>query len=294
MSAMFSTTERLVRSGQAFSSRRGLVTALPEPQKETPAPVPESPAPFQYRLSAPEAGPIETERRSGGRVELRPMHDGTLLVRARAEGISVPPDPAVRPTLWLLHDLRVPEDLPGPDLSRLQAAGPGTSNRPGQIFSLEGGPAEPGSGFGVVTVPVKAGELVRQPDGSWRLDGRLDSGSNRSAHPLVLLGPTVIPSMNASLPSGTVAGLLTDLLLRQATLHPEYPMPDRYPERLAAVGARWLAHGQQAFLGPDRFNRAAVTLEGPVRHLPALVPSPGILLQGRLEVSSQVPALPGR
>lgn len=285
LSAMYSTTERLVRSGQAFSSRRGLVTVL-EPQRAEEAPRPESPAPLRFTLSPAAGGAGGADALPGGEVDLRPLADGSSLVRARAQSLPDSRDPDVRPTLWLLHDLRVPVDLAAADLARLPGSGAGTGNRPGQVFTLDGGPPESGDGSRVVSVAVSAGELARQADGSWALEGRLDQRTNRAAHPLVLLGPSVLPSINASLPSGTVAGLLTDLLLRKATLHPELPMPDRYPERLAAVGARWLVQGPKSFLSPEQFDRALVTLEGPVRHTPNLVPNPKPVLRGSKGSSS--------
>lgn len=125
-----------------------------------------------------------------------------------------------------------------------------------------------------LSIAVSPGAFTPAADGSWQVSGALDAGTNQAFHPLVVLGPGGLPDINAPVPSGTVARILTDLFMRPATIHPELPLRTHFAQRLLAVTREVLSaqHGP-SFLDGSHFTRAAVTLEGLVRATPRLMPT---------------------
>lgn len=82
-----------------------------------------------------------------GQVSVRGRAGGPGTVQAGFTGLTPPRDPASRPTLWLIHDLRVPADLAPADLALLPRAVPG-ANMPGAVFTVDG--KAPTSGWTVL------------------------------------------------------------------------------------------------------------------------------------------------
>lgn len=296
MSQTYSTRNRDQSRGQVFSSRTTVVQALAHPSvpslTETaaaapaPAPVPAAPvlpaAPvtvpeqrFTWSLSAlgiVPAPPLGS--RATGTVALAGRPGAAPMVTATLSGLQPHRDPAIRPALWLICDLTVPVDLAPADLAALPR-GPGlTGNRPGSHFTVDGNPPTYGKNSNTLSVAVCPGAFSQTGADTWTLSGTLDEAANQSFHPLAVLGPGALGNIDVALPSGTVARILADLFMRPATVHPGLSLGSNYAERLAAVANDVLSDpGAIAFVAPDRFNRAAVTLEGIVRGTPRLMPT---------------------
>jgi len=144
-------------------------------------------------------------------------------------------------------------------------------NQPGAIFTLDGESPTFGPFGNTLSVVTSPGRFEAAEAGRHRLEARLDGQTCRSFHPLVFAGPAAIGDMNATLPSGTAAQILTDLFMRPATVHPELPLATAYPARLRRISER---HAASALgLEGSAFTRASVTLEGIVRPIPLLMPT---------------------
>lgn len=196
-----------------------------------------------------------------------------LTVSAAVAGLRPPSDPAVRPVLWLIHDLTVPADLSPADLVLLPKGGNGAGNRPGGLFTLDGNPPTYLTAPNTLSVAISPGQFSPAEGGAWTLTGVLADATNQAFHPLVTLGPSALPDMNAPLPSGTVAQIFTDLFMRPGSVHPELNLQTQFQQRLGAIAGDVLSRGTPAYLDPACFTRAAVTLEGPVRTTPHLWPT---------------------
>lgn len=307
MSQTFSTLQRDVASGRVFSSRQGRVTVLPtgskvpahllpqppaaqpvaapSPSLQTPSlqtpslqapfvPAPTAVRGYRFALAAQGLSAAAQVGQNGyGTVTVLPVPGGSYGVSASLAGVRPLNDPAVLPTLWLIHDLTVPADLNPADLASLPKGPDGTGNHPGSTFTLDGTRPTYGSQSNTLSICISPGSFSVQPDGTWQLSSIVDQQTNQSFHPLFLLGPAALSDMNASLPSGMVAEILTDLFMRTATVHPELSPRSHLPQRLAAVTARVLAGGRPHFIDGSFFTRAAVTIEGPVRTTPRLMPT---------------------
>ncbi|HWI53805.1 MAG TPA: hypothetical protein VNT01_16830, partial [Symbiobacteriaceae bacterium] len=146
--------------------------------------------------------------------------------------------------------------------------------RPGAVFTVDGNPATYGKNSNTLSVAVCPGGFTQAGNDAWSLTGTLEPATNQAFHPLAILGPAALGNIDVALPSGTVARILTDLFMRPATVHPELPLKSHYNQRLAAVVQRALTDPDAvAYLAPDQFTRAAVTLEGIVRGTPRLMPT---------------------
>jgi hypothetical protein len=209
---------------------------------------------------------------------------GTLTVAARpggghsvtgtVQGVRPLTDPVVRPVGWLIHDLTVPHDLSPADLAALPRGRTGTGNQPGAVFTIDGNAPTYTPDCNTISICISPGSFTPETDGTWKLDGTIDAGTNLAFHPLVFLGPAALADMNAPIPTGTSARILTDLFMRPATVHPELNGRSQFPQRLMAIVRDVLGNSPEAaFLTPDRFTRAAVAIEGLVRSTPSLMPS---------------------
>ncbi len=298
MSQTYSTLQRDAAGGRVYSSRQSQVTVLPAGQGPTvqrvvptppaPAAAPQgSPAPTRNpvaSVAAVEAPVISKQFTLGptgqkAAAQIGPQASGRVgltgnAVTAEIAGVNPLRDQAVQPTLWLVADLTVPTDLSPQDLAALPKGSTGTGNQPGTVYTMDGNPATYGPTSNTISVSVSPGTFALQPDSALRLTGVLDNRTNQAYHPLVVLGPSVMADMNAALPSGTVARILADLFMRPATVHPELDLRSQFAQRLAAITRDVLSLGVVDFLAPSRYDRAAVTLEGPVRTTPRLMPTP--------------------
>jgi hypothetical protein len=310
MSQTYSTRQRDQSGGKLFSSRYATVGAspVPSPQVRTSvtAPAPTSAAtpgaaqvpgvvPAPAPAAAPAAAPAPVPEQvmtfaltgSGLPVagRLAPGGAGTVTLRGRPgqpwqvsgslTGLVPPGDPALQPTLWLIHDLVVPSDLDPADRVRLPRGSSGTGNQPGAPFTLDGNPPTYGmSQSNTLSIAMSPGVFAPGPGGVWQLAGAVDAGTNQAYHPLVVLGPSALSDINVPLPTGVVARALTDLFMRPATVHPELNVSSQFPQRLTAVVQAVLAAGTGSpYLTGEQFTRAAVTLEGLVRGTPRLMPT---------------------
>lgn len=299
MSQTFSTVNRDMAAGRVYSTqpsvrsappaRRPIVlpgsapTRTPMPASvpaltaATVAPAPAVPpsrrfsfrlgpmAPLQVKAAFPEVvGMVALEGREGE------AHQ----VAGQLSGLPPVPDPAIQPALWLIHDLTVPTDLAPADLAALPKGSTGTGNQPGAVFTMDGNPPTYGPEFNTLSVTVSPGRFSRTDGSNWRLQTTLDPTTNRGFHPLYFAGPEALADMNAAVPSGTLARILTDIFVRPATVHPELPVSSQYLPRLKVVTARHLGmESPVSALDPSGFTRAAVTLEGLVRPTPTLMPT---------------------
>lgn len=84
---------------------------------------------------------------ASGQVSVRGRAGAPAQVQASFTGLNPPRDPSSRPTLWLIHDLRVPADLSPADLAMLPRAAQG-ANMPGTVFTIDG--KAPTSGWTVL------------------------------------------------------------------------------------------------------------------------------------------------
>ncbi|HYG59145.1 MAG TPA: hypothetical protein VD902_13880 [Symbiobacteriaceae bacterium] len=240
----------------------------------TPVPaVPEQQ--FSFRLSPQGIEPAPPGvSGAAGTVTLAGRPGGVYTVSAVVGGLAPHKDPVIRPALWLICDLTVPGDLAPGDLAQLPRGASGAGNQPGAIFTVDGNSPTYGKNANTLSVAVSPGVLTQAGPDAWTLTGTLDPATNQAFHPLAVLGPSALGNIDVALPSGTVARILTDLFMRPATVHPELTLRSHYPQRLAAVVQRVLTEpGAIAYLAPESFTRAAVTLEGIVRGTPRLMPT---------------------
>lgn len=280
MSYTYSTLQRDGAGGRVYSSRQSQVTVLPArtgahghqavatPIAQPASPPPAAPA-WQFTLSSQGQGAAaQIGPEAAGRLAL-----AEAAITAQIGGVRPIRDRAIVPTLWLVHDLTVPLDLAPQDLAALPRGATGTGNQPGAVFTLDGNPATYSQASNTLSVSVSPGAFTPGDGGAWTLSGPLDNRSNQAYHPMAVLGPSAMADSNATLPSGTVARILTDMFMRPATVHPELNLRSQFAQRLTAVTRDVLSAGAVEFLAASRFTRAAVTLEGPVRTTPLLMPT---------------------
>jgi len=273
MSQTFSTLQNDLATGRVFSSRSGLVTVLPPKGARVPIipqPAASGPAGLQFALNA--MGPAQGTQTSGT-VRLGDLSGGSCKVVAAIHGLRAIADPSIKPVLWLIHDLLVAADAAPADLAALARGSHGSGNLPGGVFTLDGNPPTYGLTGNTLSVAISSGAFTLQPDGAWSLNGELTGQTNRAYHPLVTLGPTALAEIDASVPSGTAADILTAVFMRPATVHPELGLRTHFAQRLAACTADVLGTGSARFIAPEQFGRVAVTLEGPLRGTPRLMPT---------------------
>jgi len=295
----FSTRQRDVSSGQLFSSRysrvapsptasrsligpaasRGTAAAPPAAPALTPvpaaAPVPLPEQSFSFNLTGQgQPAAAKLGEALSGVVSLKGRPGSAYSVTATLAGMPPIQDPAITPTLWLLHDLPVPLDLSPLDLAQLPHGPSGLQNQPGAVFTLDGNPPTYGSTSNTLTVAITPGSFTAGAGGTWQLNSSVDHGCNQAFHPLTLLGPTALPDIHTSIATGTLARILTDLFMRLATVLPQLPLRTHFGQRLAAiVQAHMTAQPTPTYLDPASFTRAAVTLEGLVRGTSRLMPT---------------------
>ncbi len=277
MSQTFSTLQREMATGRVFSSRNGLVTVLPPqaPLRGAPSPAPAKPSPaFQFVLSGlglpygSQAG-----LSASGIVQLREIHGSACKVMATIQALRPPSDPSVRPVFWLIHDLLVPSDAAPADVAALARGASGTGNRPGSVFTLDGNAPTYELTGNTVSVAISPGTFQPGSDGAWRLDGEVNPQTNQAFHPLVILGPTAMADIDAALPSGVAAEILQSMFMKPATVHPELDLRSHFAQRLATIATDVLGAGVPHYIQPEQFGRAAVTMEGPLRGTPRLMPT---------------------
>ncbi len=288
MSQTYSTANRDMGAGGVYTTRRPVPSApraapRTPPRAATPreapaAPAPVVPVPVRHSFLLRHSGLPAAQR-------LAPGVQGTLVleerpgqphrVEARLSGLDRIPDPAVRPALWLLHDLTVPLDLNPADLTALPHSLSGTGNQPGQPFTFDGNPPTyEGPGSNTLSLAISPGRFSLSDDGTWRLETTLDPGVNQTFHPLYYAGPEHLADPNQGFPSGTAARILTDLFMRPATVHPELPVRSQFMDRLRRIVGRYLdGHAGDEVLDGAAFTKAAVTVEGLVRATPTLMPT---------------------
>lgn len=142
------------------------------------------------------------------------------------------------------------------------------------VFCTTVHPPTYGPNSNTLSVAISPGTFIPGPGGTWQLSGQVDTATSQAFHPLVILGPQAMPDIDATLPSGTVARILTDLFMRPTTVAPQISLQQNMPQRLAAVAQGALQSGQpNAWLDGTDFHRAAVTLEAEVRGTPRLLPT---------------------
>lgn len=283
MSRTYSTTNREMAAGRVYSTQRqaGTGPTLPprstqprQPQARAQSPAPAVP-PRRFRFQLSPANLPSAVRMPGvsGAVRLEGRPGENYQIEAELNGLIPPPDPAIQPALWLIHDLTVPMGLGPADLATLPRGGAGLGNQPGTVFTLDGNPPAHSLYSNTLSVAVSPGRFSPAGGGVWRLQAVLDPGQNQAFHPLYFAGPSALADINTPVPSGTLANILTDLFMRQATVHPELPLQSRYLDRLKAITSGHLGPGQASVLEASGFTRAAVTLEGVLRPTPVLMPT---------------------
>ncbi|HEY3367890.1 MAG TPA: hypothetical protein VGK74_22760 [Symbiobacteriaceae bacterium] len=240
-------------------------------QEVQPAPLPG----FRFTLTG-QGLPAAAQLAPGGMgvVVVAGPSGGPLQVSSALTGVWPLADPSLHPVLWLIHDLTVPVDLAPADLAALPKGAAGVGNLPGTVFTLDGNPPTYLQGPNTLSVAVTPGGYVPAPGGGWQMIGVLDDATNQAFHPLVALGPSGATDwQNASLPSGIVARVFTDLFMRPVTIHPEIALQAQFPQRLAAIVGDAVGNPAPAYLDLSCFTRAAVTLEGLTRGTPRLMPT---------------------
>lgn len=233
----------------------------------------------------PFVGPNGLASRLNGSIDLGPSQ-----VSASLSGLQpLPQGFALTP--WLIADLAIPSDLDPQDLALLPRVSP-EFNLPGECFTVDGQACNIGRNdvrsWNAVGVAVRPGTLTVSPEGSCNGQWAWSDDWNWALHPMSLLGSG--GSLNAAVPSGVAMNVLTDLFLRPATVFPELPLQQQFAQRLMAIWQRHLslwdkngdgtitpeevAGAAGAFLGPEQFRRAALTLE-PIgqRSTPHLLPT---------------------
>ncbi|HYF93488.1 MAG TPA: hypothetical protein VD969_14845 [Symbiobacteriaceae bacterium] len=292
MSGTYSTRDRDLNRGQLYSSRTTVISAhrpsLPERPVSVgvaiPPPAPAAPAAapplapeqrFTFVLSPRgivPAPPIGSTAAGSVTVSGRPGE--AYAISAQVTGLQPHRDPAIRPALWLIHDLTVPADLAAADVAALPRGVVLPANQPGGIFTVDGNPPTYGKNANTLSIAVCAGGFAQTGPSDWTLTAMLDAATNQTFHPLAVLGPAALGNIDVALPTGTVARTLTDVFMRPATVHPQLPVRTHYAQRLGAVVRDVLAApGAVSYLAPEQFTRAAVTLEGIVRGTPRLMPT---------------------
>ncbi|MCG0238825.1 MAG: hypothetical protein L6E13_06170 [Firmicutes bacterium] len=306
----FSTFQREIESGRLFSSRfspesamvfdptsRKLVTVtseIPSIALGDVFPFVLEGLTFPRNLLCVPGGPCCEAR---GSAELRAGGDVAQLT-ARVNGLG-PLPPGTNLTVWLIHDLVVPDTLHPADLACLPRLAPGV-NLPGTRFTVDGLPPNLGRtdvpAWNTVAVPVRAGELTVQPDGTALLQVPLSPDRNLALDPRALvagIGGAAAPA----LPSGIVAAILTDCFMRPATVFPQLDVRTCLPQRIAAITQAVVSRFDKncdgcvtpeevagvpgAFLCPGDFNRLAITAEPVAKTAPALLPTEaGLVLVG--------------
>lgn len=300
MSQTYSTVNRDMAVGRVYSTQRTAGSRPPAPRRPAQQAVPlrhQAQQPVVPRAQAPAVPPLlrftfplncanlpaASRAFPGctGSVALEGRAGEPFQVDGQIAGLPPGPDPAIEPALWLIHDLTVPTNLDPADLAGLPRGPSGTGNQPGSVFTLDGGPATYGPSFNTISLAVSPGRFTRTSDSGWRLQTTLDPERNQAFHPLFFAGPEALADINATVPSGTLAHVFTDLFMRPATVHSELPLQSRYLDRLKAVTARQFGSGQQSVLDGSGFTRAAVTLEGILRATPLQMPTrESCILQG--------------
>lgn len=280
MTRVFSTMQKEMGAGRVYSTQHAASVTPQAPRRAMPAAPPQAPVrtpllgqAFAIPLRPAGSGLGYGGQAASGRVVLTEAEPGRWHLAAEATGLPVLADPAVRATLWLIQDLRVPHDLAPADAARLPRGAQGTGNQPGEPYTLDGNPPTYGLNGNTLAIAIAPGALV--PEGGERhaLEAAIDASTNCGFHPLYLAGPEALANANEAVPSGTLAALLTDLCLRPATVYPDLPVTTQFLPRLRAVASRHLGAQAPTYLDPAQFSRAAVTLEGPVRHTPWLLPT---------------------
>lgn len=299
----FSTFQREVQNGRVFSTRFSpetslvldpatgrLFTVTSRPPEISPAQIMQfvlDSLSFPRNIFCVPGGPAVA---ATGVVEIRtgPAQPARLVARVTGLG-PLPPGTVL--TVWLLHDLVVPEALDAADLALLPRLAAGV-NVPRAVFTVDGQPSTVGRAdvpvWNTVAVAVRAGTLTVQPDGSATLEVPLTAEINQAIDPRVLLGPGLVPA-TATMPSGIAAAVLTDVFMRQATVFPQLTVAQAFPQRLAAVAqaavqrfdrngdgvitADEVADVPGAFLSPAQFTRVAITVEPVVRATPLALPT---------------------
>lgn len=285
----FSTLQRDVATGRIFSTRFSPEAAL--------VPVPGTGKVFTVTSPPPEIGvgqifqfvldsfsfprnvvciPAGVAAGATGTVEIRAGAQPARLV-ARVRGLGLLP-PGTVLNVWLIHDLVVPPTLDPADLAALPRALAGV-NQPGQVFTADGQPSTVGRPdvpfFNTVSVPVRAGTMTVQPDGTALLEVPLTDEVNMAVDPRVLLGVPGVPP-TATMPSGIVAAILTDVFMRPVTVAPDVPLANfalRLLTVVQAALARFDRNGDGfitadegagipgAFLEPQQFHRVVITVD---------------------------------
>lgn len=278
MSDTYSTLQPGTSSSRIYSSQ-ARVTISPGQTAGAvrPAAPPASAVPeqrFSFQLSSQGLPPASLIAPGAeGSVTVAGPKGGAAQVVGRLTGLRPISDPVIRPTLWLIRDLIVPQDLSPADAALLPRGPGGTGNQPGATFTLDGNPPTYTLASNMVSVVMTPGTFALGPDGAWQMKGTVDPQTNRAFHPLVTLGPAVVPDSNAVAPTGMVVRILTDLFMRPATVHPEWNLRAHFPQRLMAIAQDHAGAAQGAYLEMADFQRAAVTLEGLVRATPPLMPT---------------------
>lgn len=305
----FSTLQRDVRSGRLFSANfspetamvfdpatRRLVTLtseVPEIGLGEVFPFVLEGLTFPRNVFCLPGGPAAA---AAGTAELRSQGQAAQLT-ARVTGLGQLP-PGTTLTVWLLHDLVVPPTLDAADLAALPRISQEV-NAPGTRFTLDGQPSLLGRTdvptWNTVAVPVRAGDLTVQADGTAILQVSLGPERNMALDPRALVAPGTTAA--AAMPSGIVAAILTDTFMRRATVFPQLDVNTMFTQRLAAITQGAVARFDQngdgvitadevatvegAFLSPRDFNRLAITVEPVQRTTPSLLPTEqGLVLVG--------------
>jgi hypothetical protein len=278
---VFSSQSKRIQVGQraaAINNRVPAVSAVPVVVSQTVpvvAPTPESPRQITFALTTKELQIARQVAPGGtGSVVLVAQANGSTSVASRITGLQPIKDSANRPTLWLIHDLVVPPDIAMADLAQLPKGPLGLGNQPGTPFTVDGNAPTYGTHSNTVAISISPGTFTPAPDGIWQMSAEINQTNNQSFHPLAMLGPSVLANSHATMPSGDVGRILTDLYMRPATVHPELSLRTHFQQRIHAVTLDAAASpGTGGFLIPTSFTRAAVTLEGLVRSTPPLMPT---------------------
>lgn len=292
MGQTFSTYQRDVARGTIYSSAtrerpqrpQPIVTRLTAPGAPEP---PAAPQRFRFTLTPALFPPNACTAPDGFASEVQgwaTVGEGGLTVQLT--GLKPALHPGGTLTLWLVRDLHVPQLLPPDDRAAIAVP---QANQPGQLYTLDGQPATLGRAdvahWNTLSIAAPAGVLSFQPDGSARLEApwtELLVVDPRAAVGL----PGIQP--DAAMPTGLATQILTATFMQPTTIAPHLPVHD-LPARLAAVSEQILGeadidHDGQvsptdlqknptAYLGPDGFNRAMITLEPATRSTPALHPT---------------------
>lgn len=170
---------------------------------------------------------------------------------------------------WLIHDIRVPKDISGPDYELLPHGADGKGNQPGDIFTLDGHFATPLY-------------LHHQPSNTICVAVKTDSFSvvNASNHKHVWnfsheVNLSWLPTgyscsidrdldndhlaQGVMLPSGTVRDILTDVLIHRHSISPDITLMNGVMKRIQSVMHRGSWH--DSHLSANDFNRMAISID---------------------------------